>query len=267
MWMMWMMSMMSMRRDRMMALLAATSAACLGSCVNFPTAAEAGISYATEVVRWPAELECLNSATPPPVAKEVLDQGTFTVVIAGGDHAISDAEWPSYMPSWGHSKNSDRHLLFGQSCFWRSPRTPASCVGDDCRSIVEFDQHSWVELSKIHAVDCVPSTDDCSPQSVKPGQLAVIVTEKCHELVFVGDVVELAGPGGERAIMHATADGVVDLDVALPAGWSLTQRTLTEPLVLHPYGGGDGERCFYNIIRDHQAQSYHQVAYPRATYP
>ncbi len=260
MWTMWM------GQDRMMALLAAASAACLGSCVNFPTATEAGISYATEVVRWPAELECLNSGNPT-VAKEVLDQSTLTVVIASGDNAISDAEWDSYTPSWGHSKNSDRHLLFEESCFWRSPRTPASCVGDDCRSIVEFDEHTWVELSKIHAVDCVPSSDDCSPQSVKEGQLAVIVTEKCHEVVFVGDVVELAGPDGERAIMHATADGVVDLDVPLPVGWSLARRTLTEPLVLHPFGGGDGERCFYNIIRDQRAQSYHQIAYARSSYP
>ena len=160
MWMMWM------GRDRMMALLAATSAACLGSCVNFPTAAEAGVSYATEVVPWPTELECLNSANPT-VAKEVLDQGTLTIVIAGGDNAISDAEWASYTPSWGHSKNSDRHLRFDESCFWRSPASAASCVGDDCRSIVEFDEHSWVELSKIHAVDCVPRSDDCNPSSVK----------------------------------------------------------------------------------------------------
>jgi hypothetical protein len=42
------------------------------------------------------------------------------------------------------------------------------------------------------------------------------------------------------------------------------QQTLTSPLVVHPFGGGDG--YLYNIIRDHKLQSYHQLAYAGPQY-
>ena len=82
---------------------------------------------------------------------------------------------------------------------------------------------------------------------------------------FTGDVIFLSGPHGEKAIMHATADGVPHTDVALPAGWSLSRETLTTEFVLRPFGGGDA--CFYNIIRDARAQSYHQFQFAGPHYP
>ena len=125
--------------------------------------------------------------------------------------------------------------------------------------------HTWVALSKIEAADCVPSASACDGTTPRPGGLLVVVTQKCHELIFEGTVFMLRGPSGERAVMHATADGRPTTDVMLPTGWTLTTETLASPLVVRPFGGGD--RCFYNILRDHRQQSYHQIAFAGATYP
>lgn len=222
------------------------------------------MSYATEVSAWPADVECLNRPDIK-VAKEVLKGNIRTVVIAGGDRPISDDDWADYTPSFGNLKNSDRHLLFGASCFSRSPGTPSDCRGDDCRTVVELDGHTWIGLSKIDAFDCLPADGGCSTSKVEPGHLAFVVTEKCHELRFSDDAIFLRGPDGEVAVMHATADGHPTVTATLPAGWTLTREELDDDLVLHPFGGGD--RCFYNIIRDEFQQSYHQIAYAKATYP
>ncbi len=237
----------------------------LSGCLAIPTSVEAKISYATTPSPWPASVTCLNKPVMDGIAKEVLNGRLRTVVIAGGDKAISDAKWETYTPSLGNQKNSDRHLLFGQSCFSRSPSRPADCTGDACREVIDMDGYTWIGLSKIDAVDCVPSASNCDGTSAKPGGLLFVVTRKCHELTFEGEVIFLSGPAGQKAVMHATADGVPTTDVVLPAGWSLTKETLGAPLVLHPFGGGDA--CFYNIIRDSKLQSYHQLAYASAAYP
>jgi hypothetical protein len=233
-------------------------------CQGVPSARDANVSFSTTPSPWPADVACLN---PPSiaVAKEVMVGSTRTVVIAGGATPISDASWATYQPGFGMTKNSDRHVMFSSSCFARSPSVPADCSGDSCREIVEFDGYTWVGLSNILAVDCVPAEGGCDPGGVLPGQLAFVVTRKCHELVFTDEVYRLRGPNGIEAIMHATADGKPDVNVSLPQGYSITQEALTEPLVLHPFGGGD--ECYYNIIRDEKAQSYHQIGFEGATYP
>jgi len=245
--------------------LAALSALTLTSCFSLPTSQEAGVSYATVVSPWPTTTTCLNSPTPTGIAKEVLIGSARTVVIAGGDHPISDADWTNFNPGLGNKKTSDRHLLFTRSCFARSPSKSATCRGMECREIVDLKGHTWIGLSKIEAVDCLPNNDACSGTGAKPGGLLVVVTRKCHELVFEGQVRILHGPKGERAVMHATADGHPTTNVQLPTGWTLVEEMLTEPLVLHPYGGGDA--CFYNIIRDELQQSYHQIGFTGAKYP
>jgi hypothetical protein len=237
----------------------------LGACAGLPTAREANVSFSTVESQWPASTVCLNSATPTGIAKEVLIGSTRTVVIAGGPSPISDEAWASFSPGLGNQKNSDRHLLFARSCYARSPSRSASCVGDDCREIVTLGGYSWVALSKIDAADCLPSSSACSGTTPRPGGLLVVVTQKCHELIFEGTAFMLRGPNGERAVMHATPDGRPTTDVTLPAGWTLTMETLASPLVVRPFGGGD--RCFYNIIRDHRQQSYHQLSFAGATYP
>ncbi|MBL90675.1 MAG: hypothetical protein CMH56_02545 [Myxococcales bacterium] len=229
-----------------------------------PSSEEAGISYATAPIDWPENAPCLNEETPE-LAKEIVIGSTSTVVISGGDNEISDEAWERYWPSFGNQKNSNRNLEFEDSCFWRSPSSRRDCEGDECQVIVEADGYTWVELAQITAADCVPAEAGCQPFSVGPGELAFIVTKKCHEVVFREDVIELVGPDGERAVMHATTDGNPDLSVALPAGWSFEERSLAGPLVLHPFGTGD--ECFYNIIRDAKEQAYHQYEYAGASYP
>ena len=64
--------------------------------------------------------------------------------------------------------------------------------------------------------------------------------------------------------MHATANGTVNENITLPAGWTLKKEVLATPLVLRPFGG---DACFYNIIRDHTLQSYHQFNYAKPQYP
>jgi hypothetical protein len=236
----------------------------LAGCTTIPTSADAKVSYSTVGSPWPTVPTCLNNPVMSGTAKEVLNGSRREVVIAGGTNPISDEKWATYTPSLGNQKNSDRHLLFSQSCFSRSPGKPADCVGDACRDVIEMDGYTWIGLSKIEAADCVPS-GGCDGTAAKPGGLLVIITRKCHELVFEGDVFMLQGPAGVSAVMHATADGNPTTDVVLPAGWTLTKQTLTTPLVVHPFGGGDA--CFYNVIRDSKLQSYHQLTYAGATYP
>jgi hypothetical protein len=185
--------------------------------------------------------------------------------VAGGPNPISDDAWASFTPGLFNRKNSDRHTLFTRSCFARSPEAPADCIAEACRRIVENGGHTWVELSKIEAADCTPVDGGCDPARVRAGQLAIIVTRKCHELVFEGRVLLLRGPRGEEAVMHATANGVPTTDVTLPSGWQLHEETLSAPLVLHPFGGGDA--CYYNVLRDAKMQSYHQFRYAGPVYP
>lgn len=239
---------------------------CLGSlsaCLSIPSSVDAKVSYDTVESPWPATPVCLNRPDVA-VAKEVLYGRTRTVVIAGGDNAISDERWATYTPSLGNQKNSDRFLRFSRSCFSRSPSKPASCEGDGCRDLIELDGYSWVGLSKIESADCV-GAKGCAGMAANPGALLVVVTRKCHELVFEQEGWFLDGPNGERAIMHATADGTVKETVELPAGWTLKKEPLATPLVLRPFGGGD--ECFFNIIRDHALQSYHQFKYAKPQYP
>ncbi len=247
----------------MIRLLAVVLVVPLG-CAAIPSAADAKISYETVESSWPAQTVCLNK-TGVTVAKEVLNGSLKTVVIAGGPSPISDDAWPKYTPGLGNTKNSDRHLLFTKSCFSRSPSKSADCQGDACSDVITMDGYSWIGLSKIEAADCVPSASACDGTTAKPGGLLFVVTRKCHELVFENEAFFLSGPNGERAVMHATADGNPTVDVRLPAGWKLEKQPLATPLVVHPFGGGN--ECLYNVIRDHKLQSYHQLAYAGPRYP
>lgn len=251
-----------MRHRVWLVVVAVALAACRG---GLPSAQRAGVHYAAAPSPWPAGRACMNPQRGAIVAKEFLMGRTKTVVVAGGANPISDEAWETFDPGMFNRKNSDRHTLFTRSCFARSPDAPADCTGEACRRVVGNGGHSWIELSKIEAADCTPAEGGCDPGNVRAGQLATIVTRKCHEIVFEGRVYLLSGPRGEAAVMHATADGVPTTDVALPPGWQLRAETLSAPLVLHPFGGGDA--CYYNILRDARTQSYHQFRYAAAGYP
>lgn len=132
--------------------------------------------------------------------------------------------------------------------------------------MVTLRGYTWLELSRVEAASCIPATDKgCDPSAVAPGQLVSVVTTKCHELTFSGEVWYLEGPAGERAVMHATEAQTVNPDVRLPEGWTLRPEVLREPLVIHPHGSGD--QCAYNIFRDEAVQAYHQIRYASPTYP
>lgn len=190
--------------------LAIATAACGG---RLPSAERAEVHYAAVPSPWPAGRACINQERGAIVAKEVLMGRTKTVVVAGGANPISDDAWETFSPGLFNQKNSDRHTLFTRSCFARSPEAPADCVAEACRRVVENGGRTWVQLSKIEAVDCTPTDGGCDPAHVRGGQLAIVVTRKCHELVFEGRVVLLRGPHGEEAVMHATANGVPTTDV------------------------------------------------------
>jgi len=234
-------------------------------CLPFETSCDASVSYATTSDPWGEDTGCVNDGDET-VAHELLNTETFMVVAGGGDDPISDSEWDAFTPDSPWTKNVRRNLLFTDSCFAQSPWAPADCEGDQCIDVVEVQGHTWIELSQILSVDCIPSGRACNPNEVGGGGLAFIVTRKCHALTFEGDVYFLSGPDGERAVMHAFGDeGAASMDVRLPDGWSLSSETLEEPLVVYPFGG-EGE-CYYNIIRDELQQSYHQIAYGGHAYP
>jgi len=235
------------------------------ACLPLESSLDAGVYYKTVSVAWPEDTECLNDKDPE-IAKEIVIGDTLMVAVAGGDNPIPDSEWEDFRPGWGNRKNSTRNLQFDDSCFVRSPWADEDCEGEDCASIVEVKDYTWLELSQILSVDCLPSGDACNPEKLKSGELAFIVTRKCHRITFAGEQIFLVGPNGEEAVLHASAGSKAPTtDVELPDGWSIERRTLDQPLTIHPFGG-EGE-CFFNVIRDELAQSYHQIAYAGDTYP
>jgi hypothetical protein len=54
----------------------------------------------------------------------------------------------------------------------------------------------------------MPAAGGGDPAHVRPGQLASVVTQKCHQMVFEAHAFLSRGPGGKQAVMHATADGM-----------------------------------------------------------
>ena len=91
-----------------------------------------------------------------------------------------------------------------------------------------------------------------SGERVDPGAISVTVASKCHQIIFTGEIHDLADPEGNRYVMHATVTGTPNLDVALPDGWTLEYVVIDEPLEVLPFGGGDN--CFHNVLRDNLAQ-------------
>ena len=235
------------------------------ACLPLESSLDAGVSYEAVSVSWPEDTECINEEDPE-IAKEIVIGESLVVAVAGGDNPIPDSDWDAFGPGWGNRKNSTRNLQFDDSCFARSPYADVDCDGEDCATIIEVKGYTWIELSQILAVDCLPSGEACNPETLTPGELAVIVTRKCHRLTFAGEQLFLYGPDGETAVLHASA-GTEDptTDVELPEGWSIARETLDEPLTIHPFGG-EGE-CYYNVIRDALQQSYHQITYAGDAYP
>lgn len=225
------------------------------------------ISYATVQTAMPEGAPCAGSGEGPTIAKEILNLETDDIFVAAGNNAMPDDVWATYGFRLPILKNSTRNLLFRQSCFFRSPDAPATCTGDSCFTYQDLVGYSWMKLTTIAGQSCFPDPSGCSGDVVKSGYLSINTIAKCQWLVFEGPTIyELSDGKGNKYVMHATGDGQPKTaEPQLPAGWTLTERTITEPLMLLPFGGGND--CYYNIVRDNIVQSYHQYEYAGDRYP
>ncbi len=193
------------------------------------------------------------------------------VVVAGGPNPISHAEWPALQPGLPWSKNSERHLLFDESCLHSSPPAPGAptqsarveCTGDSCFRIHEIEGYSWLELATIAWTECHPSSLGCLGPLVLPGHVSLTIIRKCHDISFSGETHILTSDRGDRFVMHSTATGRPDLSgPALPQGWTLSTETLAEPLSVSP----QGDACYHFVLRDNLAQGYHQFEFRDPVY-
>jgi hypothetical protein len=226
------------------------------------------ISYSTVQTEKPADAPCLGGGEGSPgIAKEVLNIQTDEIYVAGGANPIPDDVWATFEFRLPYIQNSTRHLLFTGSCFFRSPGVAADCLGDDCFIQSEFVGYTWYTLNSVTGQVCYPDASGCTGQTVSAGFVSITTIAKCHEISYDGESIYDLGDGrGNRYVMHASADGTPNInDVALPDGWTIEQRAISEPLVLLPFGGGD--HCYYNIVRDNLTQSYHQYIYADDMYP
>ncbi len=225
------------------------------------------ITYSTEQIALPEVYSCAGgSEDSPGIAKEILNLETDDIFVAGGTNAMPDDVWQAYNFRVPLLKNSTRNLLFNGSCFFRSPDVPVDCEGEACFTIETIVDYTWLKLTTIIGQSCFPDMAGCSGDVVNAGYLSINTIAKCHHIVYDGPIIyELSDGRGNLYVMHATGTGTPDLNPALPIGWTLTKRTIDEPLVLLPFGGGDN--CYYNVVRDNLVQSYHQYAYSGEEYP
>lgn len=227
--------------------------------LNIPECSQVGLNYSTEKSQIPTTITWSAIGT----AKEIINQQEKLVVISGGSNPIPLATWDSFQPSFPYAKNIDRYLLFQKTFLYRSPNTKVSCTGNDCITQREYKGYTWIELAKSV---CVSYIGGKSGNILLPdkGRLVVKPIQKCQILYFQDSIYQLTDNQGNYYVMHAYNSGSPDTTVVLPSGWSLKQITLSAPLTISPFGGGDN--CYYNIVGDNLGQGYHQYIYADKTY-
>ncbi|MDX2163433.1 MAG: hypothetical protein SF162_19100 [bacterium] len=246
--------------------IAAAAVVILSRVQSLTTLKPLTISFATIQTAMPEGASCAGGGQEGGVAKEILNLETDYIYVAGGSNPMPDEVWAAYSFRLPILKNSTRNLLFQGSCFFRSPDVPPDCTVEACFSVDEIVGYTWLNLTQIAGQSCFPDADGCSGDVVNSGYVSISTIAKCHRITYDGPVIyELSDGNGNLFVMHATDDGTPDLNPALPDGWSLTERTITEPLILLPFGGGSA--CYYNIVRDNLVQSYHQYAFSGEQYP
>jgi hypothetical protein len=244
--------------NRFKILLIIFSALIVQSC-GIKTAKQVGLQFSTEKSKLPDTLIWKNIG----FAKELINQKELIVVFSGGDHPIPLADWDKFKPSYPYRKNIDRHLLFQQTAFYRSPNTFVNCKEADCITQHNYKDYTWVDIAKPICVDYVGGKTDL----IKPekGHLVIKTIQKCQTVLFTDSIYQLTDNQGNYYVMHATETGKPDTTVSLPNAWTLKKILLTEPLIISPFGGGD--ECYYNIIGDHLGQGYHQYIFADSVYP
>jgi hypothetical protein len=223
------------------------------------TAKEVGLHFSTEKSKIPDTLNWKKIG----FAKELINQKEMIVVISGGANPIPLEKWDEFKPSFPYRKNIDRHLLFQQTAFYRSPKTDLNCKGADCIKQIKYKNYTWVEIAKPICVDYVGGkTDILKPEK---GHLVIKTIQKCQTVMFTDSIFQLTDNKGNFYVMHATETGEPDTTATLPNGWTLKKVILKEPLIISPFGGGN--ECYYNIVGDNLGQGYHQYIFSDKFYP
>jgi len=230
----------------------------LQSC-GIKTANEVGLHFSTEKSKLPDTLHWKKIG----YAKELINQSEMLVVISGARNPIPLNKWKEFKPSFPYKKNIDRHLLFQQTAFYRSPNTDVNCKEPDCIKQREYKNYTWVEIAKPICVDYVGGkTDILKPEK---GHLVIKTIQKCQTVMFTDSIFQLTDNKGNFYVMHATETGEPDTTANLPIGWTLKKMMLKEPLIISPFGGGN--ECYYNIVGDNLGQGYHQYIFANKFYP
>lgn len=223
------------------------------------TSKKVGLHFSTEKSKLPDTLHWKKIG----FAKELINQKEKLVVISGGKNPIPLNKWDEFNPSFPYSKNIDRHLLFLQTAFYRSPYTDVNCKDTDCIKQREYKNYTWVELAKPICVDYVGGETDMLKPEI--GHLVIKTIQKCQTILFTDSIFQLTDNNGNYYVMHATETGKPDTAVILPKGWTLKKVILKEPLIISPFGGGN--ECYYNIVGDNLGQGYHQYIFADTVYP
>lgn len=228
------------------------------SC-TIKTAKEIGLYFSTEKSKLPDKLNWKKIG----LAKEIINQQEMVVLISGGTNPIPLEKWEAFKPSFPYKKNIDRHLLFQQTAFYRSPNTDINCQTGDCIKQREYKSYTWLEIAKPVCIDYVGGKTDI----LKPakGHLIIKTIQKCQTVLFTDSIFQLTDNKGNYYVMHATENGVPSTKVDLPGGWTLKKVLLQEPLLISPFGGGN--ECYYNIVGDNLGQGYHQYIFADKFYP
>jgi hypothetical protein len=226
--------------------------------LNVPECSQVGLKYSTALSTIPSNLTYSSIS----FAKEIINQQEKLVIVSGGTNPIPTTSWSSFSPSFPYSKNIDRNLLFTKTAFYRSPGTSVNCEGSSCFKTREYSSYTWLEIAKSVCVTYTPGPTNL----LKPdkGYLVIKPIKKCQALQFENSIYQLTDGKGNYYVMHATETGSASTDVTLPSGWTIQKVTLTSPLNITPYGGGD--ECYFNIVGDHLGQGYHQYIYADSFY-
>ena len=251
----------------LLALVALGAYSLLQDLRTIPTAAQADVSFQTIPSDGPhPNVGCLNQAGQAGLAKELINIIDKVVVAGGSSNPMPDETWRDYRPGLPWTKNINRHTMFDDHCFYRSPTAPVDCQGAACEVVREVAGYSWIELAIVAAQDCVATGGgQCVGNKVDPGAISITVTQKCHQIVFNEEIYQLANPAGNLYVMHASVTGAPDLNPTLPSGWTLNRVPLADPLTVLPFGGGDN--CYHNVLRDNLGQGYHQYVFAAGVYP
>jgi len=230
------------------------------SCGDIPTTEELGLRYVTKpVFKIPENIEWKEVR----FAKEIINSKEKRVYYGAGSKPIPMQEWDNFEVKFPWVRNLDRNLLFTKTVFLRSPSAKSNCTGSDCLKEKEYQSYSWVELAHPQAINFIPAKTDTKKPT--EGHLVVKVIKKCQLVVWEDEIYELSDDKGNKYVMHATEIGTPNLNVILPAGYTLQKVKIDKPLVLVPFG--EGEDCYFNIVGDHLGQGYHQYKYANEYYP